>query len=173
VPARRQQKRCRKHIEIPQCACKGMGRGKGGRGNFVGRCGIASRGFRGARHVSRESSVHVMHRARMPPNFMVTIVLHGRLKIINPDGQGAGGRMAAELHSSCHWAAPAADPALEVWLFRARPMQHAAESGVHRLHVRAHHAGSGGRWRSGRHHHLLHLFLVLLGNPLSKLFRTW
>ena len=71
--------------------------------------------------MSRESSVHVMHRARMPPNFMVTIVLHGRLKIINPDGQGAGGRMAAELHSSCHWAAPAADPALEVWLFRAQP----------------------------------------------------
>ena len=71
--------------------------------------------------MSRESSVHVMHRARMPPNFMVTIVLHGRLKIINPDGQGAGGRMAAELHSSCHWAAPAADPALEVWLFCAQP----------------------------------------------------
>ena len=29
--------------------------------------------------------------------------------------------MAAKLHSSCHWAAPAADPALEVWLFRAQP----------------------------------------------------
>ena len=125
--------------------------------------------------MSRESSVHVMHRARMPPNFMVTSWSsedhQPRSSTLMVKGLVGGWRLSStapvtgqRLRPTPHWRSGSS----------GRPADAAAaESGVHRLHVRAHHAGSGGRWRSGRHHHLLHLFLVLLGNPLSKLFRTW
>jgi hypothetical protein len=45
VPARRQEKRCRKHIEFRNAHAKEKGRGEGGKGEFCGKVRDSKQGL--------------------------------------------------------------------------------------------------------------------------------